>query len=205
MTRSTNHGLVNSVFHPHPGPLPFKGEGIPIVCFGDSITHGYGVESEQSFPAILGRLLKLTVINSGVNGDTILGAGARVEMDVLQHKPGLVTVELGANDYLSGISAEQAGAELSHIVRIIRDAGPEVIVLSLGSEFWGDEYENALKEVAEAQSARFMTGLLTGIAGDSLLTLDDVHPNVTGYIVIARRVADFIRGVVQWPGDQVAE
>jgi lysophospholipase L1-like esterase len=78
-------------------------------------------------------------------------------------------------------------------------------VLSLGSEFWGDEYEDALKEVAEVQSARFLTGLLTGIAGDHLLTLDGVHPNVTGYIIIARRVADFIRSVVQWPSGQVAK
>jgi acyl-CoA thioesterase-1 len=163
-----------------------------IVCFGNSITQGYGVLPEQSFPAILGNLLHVPVINAGRDGDTIAGALERVEPDVLRHKPSLVTVELGANDFLSGNSEDLAWNNLELIIGKIRESGADVAVISLGVQFWGKDWEKALARIAEARDCGFMTELLEGILDNSLMTLDGIHPNVTGYILIARRVADFL-------------
>ena len=167
-------------------------ESPTLICFGNSITHGFGVPCEQSFPALLERLLDVRVINAGQDGDTIAGALARVESDVLRYKPDLVTVELGANDYLGGVEARDAQRDLTSIIMRIQSAGCKIVVLSLGAELWGEEYEAMMRQVAEIRGCRFMTDLLEGIMDNNLMTLDGIHPNVTGYIVIARRVADFL-------------
>lgn len=163
-----------------------------VVCFGDSITHGFGMPGNQSYPALLERLLGIRVINAGVDGDTAEGALVRVESDVLRYAPDLVIIEFGANDYLAGLDGAAATRNLEQAVAKIKGSGAEAVVLSLGPEFWGEEYEAALARVAADHNCRFMTGLLAGIADNPLMTLDGVHPNVPGYIVIARKVADFL-------------
>jgi len=164
-----------------------------LVCFGDSITHGFGVESEQSFPAILGRILGLRVINAGMDGDTTDGALARLDSDVLRLNPDVVTVEFGANDYLMGVDEAEARGNIESVLARIRKSGVRAVVLSLGQEFWGEDYEMALSEAARVHDCRFLTGLLDGIANNSLMTLDGIHPNAPGYIVIARKIADFLQ------------
>jgi len=163
-----------------------------IVCFGNSITHGFGVEGTQSFPALLGRLLNSRVINAGMDGDTTDGGLARLETDVLRFKPDIVTVEFGANDYLMGIAEDEAGRNIELMLGRIQDSGARAIVLSLGSAFWDEDYEAALSKAARSHNCPLLTGLLDGIANNSMMTLDGIHPNAPGYIVIARKVADFL-------------
>lgn len=79
-----------------------------IVCFGTSITRGYPYVPEQdTYPAVLERRLnrklkhehtKATVINSGVPGENTVEGLARIEQDVLAHKPALTVVEFACND-----------------------------------------------------------------------------------------------------------
>ena len=175
--------------------------GQPIVCLGDSITQGFGMMREQAFPSILGNILHQPVINAGRDGDMIAGALARLETDVLRLKPKLVTVELGANDYLEGISEELAWNDLELIVGKIKESGAEVVLLSMGPEFWGDDWEQAVERIAVHRDCGYMPGMLEGIVDNPVLLLDDVHPNVSGYILIARRVAEYLvhSGLVEAP------
>ena len=166
---------------------------LTLVCFGNSITNGFGVEPDQSFPAILGRILAERVINVGLDGDTTEGGLARVESDVLRHKPDIVTVEFGANDYLMGVSEEEARQNIELMLGRIQESGARATVLSLGAGFWDEDYETALSEAARSHNCPFLTGLLDGIANNPMMTLDGIHPNATGYIVIARKIADFLR------------
>src|SRR5262245_15665958 len=69
-----------------------------IVAFGDSLTAGYGVAPEQSYPAQLQARLTAEgypyrVVNAGVSGDTTAGGLRRVEW-ALRAKPAVVIVEL---------------------------------------------------------------------------------------------------------------
>ena len=41
-----------------------------IVCFGDSLTQGFGATGEQTYPYFLQQFTNLPVINKGVNGNT---------------------------------------------------------------------------------------------------------------------------------------
>ena len=44
--------------------------GKNIICFGDSITFGYGASNGEDYPAYLKKLTSIPVINAGVDGDT---------------------------------------------------------------------------------------------------------------------------------------
>src|SRR5438876_1886460 len=97
-----------------------------IVAFGDSLSAGAGVTSEESYPAQLQEKLMLAgyhyrVINAGVSGDTSAGALRRVDW-VLKSKPAIVIVELGANDGLRGVDLQETRANLEPIIeRMLAD------------------------------------------------------------------------------------
>jgi lysophospholipase L1-like esterase len=74
-----------------------------IVCFGDSVTFGWNVRYDFSYPYLLeknlaGKYPGIKVINCGVGGDTIKEALARIDKDVLSYKPHIVIINFGLND-----------------------------------------------------------------------------------------------------------
>jgi lysophospholipase L1-like esterase len=85
-----------------------------IVCFGDSVTFGWNIRYDLSYPYLLGKNLvgkypEVRVINCGVGGNTVTDALARIEKDVLSYKPDLVIINFGLND---GMLKKQAGNTL---------------------------------------------------------------------------------------------
>jgi lysophospholipase L1-like esterase len=82
-----------------------------IVCFGDSVTFGWNIRYDLSYPYLLGKNLEgkypgVKVINCGVGGNTVTDALARIEKDVLSYKPHLVIINFGLND---GMLKKQVG------------------------------------------------------------------------------------------------
>jgi lysophospholipase L1-like esterase len=74
-----------------------------IACFGDSVTFGWNIEYENSYPRVLKRLLEgsysqIGVINSGIGGNTIIDAYSRLDDDVFYFNPHLVIINFGLND-----------------------------------------------------------------------------------------------------------
>ncbi|MBU4200234.1 MAG: hypothetical protein KKG09_02340 [Verrucomicrobia bacterium] len=82
-----------------------KKSGITIVAFGDSITTATRQTEDQRWPELLkhqltGRFpdVQWTVINAGVGGNTSREGLARIDADVIRHRPDYVLVEFGGND-----------------------------------------------------------------------------------------------------------
>src|SRR3954447_13168318 len=78
-----------------------------FVCFGNSITAGFGLDIGQSFPDLLQqdidrRGLKYRVVNLGVSGDTTQGGVARLSIP-LDKNPPIVLLNRGENGGLGGI------------------------------------------------------------------------------------------------------
>ena len=73
-----------------------------IVCFGDSLTNGYGAKEGKSYPYFLQQLTDIPVINKGVNGHTSQDGLNRIS-DILKIKNALVIVEFGANDFFLNV------------------------------------------------------------------------------------------------------
>jgi acyl-CoA thioesterase I len=73
-------------------------QGVNIICFGNSLTFGYGANPGEDYPSILAKLINAPVINAGIDGDDTSIALKRIESDCLDREPLLVIIELCGND-----------------------------------------------------------------------------------------------------------
>ncbi len=169
-----------------------------IVAFGDSLTAGFGVAPESSYPAQLQQRLdesgyRVRILNAGVSGETSAGALRRVEW-VLKARPRLVIVEFGGNDGLRGVDLAQTRENLDAMVARFKAAGVGVIVagMKLPPNYGADYTERFVRmygEVAAAHGATLMPFFLEGVAGlPSLNQADGIHPTEAGYRMIVENV-----------------
>jgi lysophospholipase L1-like esterase len=77
-----------------------------ILSAGDSSTFGWGVESEEAYPAVLETQLRrrhpgmgIEVVNLGVCGYSSLQGRVLLEREGLAYAPDLVTISYGSNDW----------------------------------------------------------------------------------------------------------
>jgi len=170
--------------------LDAKGES--IICFGDSITFGYGANPGEDYPTALGKMVKLPVINAGVDGDTSFSALERLERDVLSKKPRLVIVEFCGNDFLKKIPKETTIKNLSEVIDRIQARGIMVALMDISAGMFFREYRAAFKKLAEKKQSIFIPVVLNKIITNPAMKSDFFHPNARGYKVIACRVYNAI-------------
>jgi acyl-CoA thioesterase-1 len=161
-----------------------------IVCFGDSITAGFGLDAGQSFPDLLQqdldrRGLAFRVVNLGVSGDTTQDGLARVFM-ALAEKPAVVVLELGGNDGLRGLPLAITQANLAHMIEQFQGAGARVVLAGMtlppnyGPAFI-PKFEALYKDLAARYKLTLIPNLLEGVgAHDDLMQRDGIHPNAAG-------------------------
>jgi len=172
--------------------------GEVVVFFGDSITQGYGVRPEESFPALVARDLGLaTFVNAGVPGDTTAAGLARIERDVLPHRPRLTLVEFGGNDFLRRVPLEETLENLDGIVKTLIAQGMMVVILEVNVGLMGDPYLQGYRAVAERHGAVLAEDVLRGILSQPDLRGDPIHPNARGHRVIADRVVKVLRPLLK--------
>lgn len=163
-------------------------QGSAIICFGDSITFGYGVEEKDSYPVYLSKMLDTMVINAGVDGDTTAEALKRLEKDVLSKNPRLVIVEFGGNDFLKKIPIKETISNLKNIVSRIQSAGAMVAIADISAGLLMREYKGPYKKIAMETGAIFIPSMMNGIITNPRMKSDFFHPNSSGYRLIAERV-----------------
>lgn len=186
-----------------------RGDGPKIVAFGDSLTAGLGVSPDEAYPAQLQRRLdaagyRYRVINAGVSGDTTAGGVRRVEW-VLNSKPAIVIVELGANDGLRGIDPAQTQANLDTIVQRLQAAGVAVVLAGMklppnyGKDYTG-RFESVFPAVAKKYRVPLMPFFLDGVATQQGLNqADGIHPTEAGYRVISEHLFDVLKPLLVKP------
>jgi acyl-CoA thioesterase-1 len=179
------------------------------VAFGDSLTAGLGVSTEESYPAQLQRRLdalgyQYRVINAGVSGDTTAGALRRVPW-VLNGSPALVILEVGGNDGLRGLSLDQTRANLEQIIERLQQAGVRVVLagMKLPSNY-GKDYTDGFEAIYPSLAKRYRLPLipffLEGVAASPTLNqTDGIHPTGQGYEIIAEQVLTAIRPLLVQP------
>ncbi|HXP31840.1 MAG TPA: arylesterase [Stellaceae bacterium] len=172
---------------------------VRVLAFGDSLTSGYGLPPEETFPARLEARLRADgvaaqIINAGVSGDTTAGALARLDWS-LGDKPDYVLVELGANDALRGLDPQQAYANLDRILARLKAAQVKVMLLGMQAPAnWGRDYDRSFDAIYPKLAAKWQVPLypffLDGVALDPKLTQGDgLHPNAKGVDIIVERLA----------------
>ncbi|PWU09349.1 MAG: arylesterase [Terriglobia bacterium] len=178
-----------------------------IVCFGDSLTAGFGVDPGKSYPDILQQELnrrgyRYRVVNLGVSGDTTQDGLARLPL-VVSEKPRIVVLEFGANDGLRGQPVSITESNLSQMVEGLQKAGARVLLAGITlPPNYGPEYIpkfNAIyKELAGHYQLPLIPFLLAGVAGDGkLMQADGLHPNEEGTRLVAAGVMRALEPLLQ--------
>ena len=160
----------------------------PILVLGDSLSAAYRIPPANGWVALLERRLaeKMKpppkVINASISGETTTGALARLPAILQQARPGLVVVELGANDALQGQPVPNIEKNLRAILRACRDSGARLLLV--GTEIpvnYGPQYRDPLRTMYQALAKEFnvplVPFLLDGVAMDErLMQPDGLHP-----------------------------
>ena len=156
-----------------------------IVCFGDSLTQGFGSTDNQSYPYYLQKLVNLPVINKGINGNTSKDGLNRTD-DILQFKNSIIIVEFGANDFFQQIQISETRKNMEQIVDKLKQDNIVVLVSTEDKQL--NKLYSMLKSLAKEKNILFINGILNEIWNDKSLFSDDVHPNSTGYKLVADKI-----------------
>ena len=168
---------------------------LTILALGDSLTEGLGVDNNANYPAQLEARLKemgykdVKVINSGLSGETSTGLVNRLDW-VLQTKPDITILTIGANDAIRGIDVATVEANIRTAVKRLQDGGSEVILGgmqiydNLGADYV-ESFAAIYPRVAKDMNVTLIPFFLDGVGGDAELNqADAIHPTKKGYTII---------------------
>jgi lysophospholipase L1-like esterase len=170
--------------------------GTTVVCFGDSLTAGYGSTAGNDYPSLLSKKISLPVINAGVTGDTTRDALLRLDHDVLAHDPKLVIITLGANDFFQGTPKKETLANMTTIIERIKKQGSMVVWAEVKMGILGDPYIDDFTALADREHIELIPDILSGIIDNPLFKYDQIHPNDIGYKMMAERIYQKIKGLI---------
>jgi acyl-CoA thioesterase-1 len=173
-----------------------------IVCFGDSLTAGYGAEFGKSYPDYLqadldARGYHYRVVNQGISGNTTKDGVERV-VNVIAMKPAVVVVEFGGNDGLRGLRIEDSRSNLDKIVATLKASGTRVVLagISLPPDY-GPDYIKQFNETYALLAKKYNVPLLPFLLKDAfgvdgMMQRDNTHATAEGNKVVANNVLPFV-------------
>ncbi len=192
-----------------------------MVCHGDSLTEGADLEKNYTWPHLVENNIKVTVINSGIGGDTSGGLLSRFYQDVVQHQPELVLILGGTNDLwwdldinliLANVFAMACQAQYRNIVPIVGLPLPlymdniqqQTMMAPIAG--WDkclnklSELVNALSVAAEESDIACLDfyhpfiGTNGNVQGKYFLE-DGLHPNKRGHLLMAEKMVELLRNL----------
>lgn len=164
-------------------------KGKTIVCFGDSITWGYGADPGEDYPKALGELLpNYTVINSGVNADTTTMGLERFKEDALDKDPVLVIIEMCGNDFIKKVPFDLTIKNVGEMIDIAQKHGAMVALVDISSGMFLKDYRESFTKLAREKDVIFIPQILKGIITNPSMKSDFIHPNGAGYKIIAKKI-----------------
>ena len=192
-----------------------------IVCHGDSLTEGSDLEKNYTWPHLVENKIKVTVINSGIGGDTSGGLLGRFNQDVVGCQPDMVVILGGTNDLwwdldinliLANIFAMACQAQYRNIVPLVGLPLPlcmeNIRHQNMMSPIAG--WDKCLNKLSELVDALVMAAKESDIAcldfyhpfldkngnvrGKYYLE-DGLHPNKLGHLLMAEKMVALLRSL----------
>ena len=189
-------------------PFAYARNSAPvIVCFGDSLTAGYGAAVGHSYPDYLQEILdsrnyRYRVLNMGISGNTTKDGVNRLP-NVLAAHPTIVVVEFGGNDGLRGLPIAATRANLDQIISTLQSAGIKVALagITLPPDY-GQDYIHSFNETYVLAAKKFHVPLLPFLL-DHVYTVpgaiqaDGVHGTAKGNELIAENVYGLLKPLLK--------
>lgn len=178
-----------------------------ILFLGDSLTYGYMVPSDRSYPSLLEKRLRkekkidssFVFVNAGVPGDTAYMALLRLESLLQRYEPVFMAVVfLGANDYFQGIDVALTGKNLKEIINLFYKKNKQTKILLIPfypeEESARERYRDMYGEIKETYPDVVITGDIFGrvLKNPGWLLKDGIHPDEEGYEFFAGEVYPYM-------------
>jgi len=169
-----------------------------LVCYGDSITAGNGLEADQAYPAFLQKKLDALgyhykVINEGTSGATTKDALAGLPY-VLQMHPSIVIVEFGGNDGLRGLPIADSRHNLDQVLTSLENAHVKILLagITLPPDY-GPDYIHSFEQMFRELAARHRVILIPMLYVNLVhlpgtIQNDGIHPTAKGSAIIANTI-----------------
>jgi len=181
-----------------------------ILCFGDSITAGYGLDdNKDAYPVVLQEKidslhLNYTVINSGLSGETTAGGKGRIDW-ILNQDIDIFLLELGANDGLRGVQLSETRSNLQSIINTVKEKSPETTIILAGMELppnmgkeYTDEFRQIFSDLAKENNLEFIPFILKDVGGIAALNQSDgIHPTAEGHRIVANTVWEVLKPLLK--------
>jgi acyl-CoA thioesterase-1 len=162
-----------------------------ILVLGDSLSAALGIRPEQGWVALLTQRLQAQgygyeVANASVSGETSNGGLQRLPRALQLHQPGIVILELGANDGLRGLPLAATRANLTKMVQLSQAAGARVLLVGIRippnyGPRYANEFAGIFPEIAHQYHVPLVPFLLEKVVLDpALMQEDGLHPNARG-------------------------
>ncbi len=187
-------------------PASAQTNPIVIVAFGDSLTAGYQLPPDKSFPAQLEKALRerghdVRINNAGVSGDTASDGLQRVDW-TLADKADAVIVQFGGNDALRGVDPKVTERALDGILQKLQARNLDVLIAGMEApRNMGREYADAFRAIYPRLQAKYNALLypffLDGVALKSELNLaDGIHPKSEGIAIIVQNIMPQVEALI---------
>lgn len=180
-----------------------------ILFFGNSLTAGMGLDTNEAFPALVQQRLDslgydYEVVNAGLSGETTASGKNRIDW-ILKQNVDIFVLELGANDGLRGIPLSETRQNLQEIIETVRSKNSEVKIILAGMQIppnMGQDYTSEFKrifpELAVKNDVALIPFLLEGVAGNPALNQPDgIHPTAEGYKIVMENVWEVLEGMLK--------
>ena len=179
-----------------------------IACFGDSLTAGYGVDADSSYPANLQRDLDAAgfhyrVVNVGISGETTKDGLNRIDR-VLALKPAVVVLEFGGNDGLRGVPVTSSRANLdAMLARLTSSSGTHVALagITLPPQYTAPyikQFNETYTLLAKKYNVPLLPFLLLNVYGvPGSIQADGIHPTAQGCVQVAKNVMGLIKPLLK--------
>jgi acyl-CoA thioesterase I len=178
-----------------------------IVCFGDSITAGYGLQSGQSFPDALQRSLdrqgyRYKIVNQGTSGATTKDAVGNLR-GVLALHPAVVIVEFGGNDGLRGLPPDQTRNNLDQVLTALGAAHIRILLAGITlPPNYGQQYirqfEQNFRDLAIQHHVAFVPMIYKDLVHvPGTIQPDGIHPTAKGSEIVAQTLLPALKPLLK--------
>ena len=170
-----------------------------MLILGDSLSAGYGMDSDQSWVYLLELRLNDTghtyrILNSSISGDTTQGGLSRLPRLLDRYQPRIVIIELGANDGLRGINPGITRTNMTSMIQSGQQSGAKVLLagIKLPPNYGVDyieQFESMYADLAREYDTLLVPFFMDGVVfKPGLLQADGIHPNEKGQPVLLENV-----------------
>ena len=185
------------------GSLLSSAQAQTLLVLGDSLSAGYQMQVEQSWPALLNQKWqeeggKHTLLNASISGETTQGALARLPALLKEHNPDWLLIELGGNDGLRGFAPTITRQNLANMIALAKEQQTRVVLTQIqlprnyGARYLR-QFEQIFPELAQANDLPLLPFFMDDIAlRPELMMNDGIHPTPAAQPQIRDKVARFM-------------